>query len=426
MPTVGIVSGLTFTNNINACNSALLSLYSGATAPASPTTGMLWYNTTTNYIQQYDGASWLNLWYVDATNHLTTPQIGGGIVSASINSAATTDIGSVPQSYVTVNGTVTVTSLGSSAQTGSIRVIKFAAALTLTHNATSLILPWGLNITTAANDVAVAQYMGSGNWRVLLYVPASGSVTAAAAAGYYLDALFASSVGNYYTLQGQSAETKISFGPAADKKIYYDANGHVWRGVGATPPFMQLDSTALAMSVPTRTLASTTSAAGLRVPTGVAPTSPVDGDIWNDGTNANIRIGSTTLAFGVNFATKADQQAGTSAVKAVAPLHQQDHPSAAKAWVIFGGGAGGTIAASYNVTSVSRSAAGTYNVVFTTAFATTNYQCNVTAEGNSTAGVIGHIPVGGRSTGNINVEVYNTTPVGADATIVHVACHGAQ
>lgn len=42
------------------------------------------------------------------------------------------------------------------------------------------------------------------------------------------------------------------------------------------------------------TAASTTGTAGLTVPTGTAPTSPADGDIWNDGTNVKIRVGSTT------------------------------------------------------------------------------------------------------------------------------------
>ena len=40
--------------------------------------------------------------------------------------------------------------------------------------------------------------------------------------------------------------------------------------------------------------ASTTSAASLNIPSGVAPTSPSSGDMWFDGTHLYIRIGSTT------------------------------------------------------------------------------------------------------------------------------------
>jgi hypothetical protein len=48
--------------------------------------------------------------------------------------------------------------------------------LTLTHNATSLILPGNANITTAANDRYEARSLGSGNWIVTKYQYASGLV----------------------------------------------------------------------------------------------------------------------------------------------------------------------------------------------------------------------------------------------------------
>ena len=52
--------------------------------------------------------------------------------------------------------------------------LRFAGALAFTHNASSLILPTGANITTAANDVAVLVSEGSGNWRCAAYTRASG------------------------------------------------------------------------------------------------------------------------------------------------------------------------------------------------------------------------------------------------------------
>ena len=42
------------------------------------------------------------------------------------------------------------------------------------------------------------------------------------------------------------------------------------------------------------TPASTTSSAGFRIVQGVAPTAPTNGDIWQDGTNMNVRIGGAT------------------------------------------------------------------------------------------------------------------------------------
>ncbi len=95
----------------------------------------------------------------------------------SIAGAATTDIGtaSTHNAYITGSG-ATITALGSSAAaTDPIYLISFAGINTLTYNATSLIIPGAANITTAANDTAVVEYLGSGNWQVLSYTRASGA-----------------------------------------------------------------------------------------------------------------------------------------------------------------------------------------------------------------------------------------------------------
>jgi len=83
---------------------------------------------------------------------------------ADIASATTTDIGAATGRYVNITGTTTITGLGTKTA-GVVRICTFTGALTLTHNATSLILPGGANITTAAGDVAVFVSEGSGNWR---------------------------------------------------------------------------------------------------------------------------------------------------------------------------------------------------------------------------------------------------------------------
>lgn len=85
-----------------------------------------------------------------------------------IASAATTDIGAATGWEVNVTGTTTITSLGTKTA-GVLRVVTFTGALTLTHNATSLILPGGANIVTAAGDVALFESLGSGNWRCLSF-----------------------------------------------------------------------------------------------------------------------------------------------------------------------------------------------------------------------------------------------------------------
>ena len=93
---------------------------------------------------------------------------------ADIASAATTDIGAATGEFVDVTGTTTITALGTIAA-GIARTVRFTGALTLTHNATSLILPGSANITTANGDCAIFRSLGSGNWKCIAYQTASGS-----------------------------------------------------------------------------------------------------------------------------------------------------------------------------------------------------------------------------------------------------------
>jgi hypothetical protein len=92
---------------------------------------------------------------------------------SDIASATTTDIAGTSGFFNDITGTTTITGLGTVA-TGIHKVIKFEGALTLTHNATSLILPGGANITTADGDIGWFISEGSGNWRCIHYTRASG------------------------------------------------------------------------------------------------------------------------------------------------------------------------------------------------------------------------------------------------------------
>lgn len=102
---------------------------------------------------------------------------GLATVGANIASAGTTDLGAVPGLRHLITGTTTITSFGT-VSAGIWKVVVFQGALTMTHNATSLILPTAANITTAAGDVAIVQSEGSGNWRCLSYARASGRALA--------------------------------------------------------------------------------------------------------------------------------------------------------------------------------------------------------------------------------------------------------
>lgn len=132
-----------------------------------------------------------------ATTRTWTAPLYGGTVSlqgkgANIASAATTNIWAATGDFIHITGTTTITSFGATSTAGWERTVIFDGALTLTHNATSLILPGAANILTAAGDRAIVRSEGGGNAIVVAYLPASGaalstpvgSVVQTAAASY--------------------------------------------------------------------------------------------------------------------------------------------------------------------------------------------------------------------------------------------------
>jgi hypothetical protein len=102
---------------------------------------------------------------------------------SDIASATTTDIGAATAEFVDVTGTTTITGLGTIAA-GIVRTLRFTGALTLTHNGTSLILPTGANITTAANDTAEFRSLGSGNWLCTQYKTQTGTAVSTSDVAY--------------------------------------------------------------------------------------------------------------------------------------------------------------------------------------------------------------------------------------------------
>lgn len=115
----------------------------------------------------------------------------GGTLTSALNeapattlaSASTVNVGAEPANTVIITGTTTITSLGTIAS-GAVRRLEFQGVLTLTHNGTSLILPTGANITTAAGDVAEFRSLGAGNWRCVSYTRASGQALVVPGGGF--------------------------------------------------------------------------------------------------------------------------------------------------------------------------------------------------------------------------------------------------
>lgn len=101
------------------------------------------------------------------------------VQGANLASAATTDLSTATGGYVHITGTTTITSFGT-LPAGRVKALVFDGALTLTYNATSLILQGGVNYTTAAGDVLVFVSEGAGNWRELSRRTVSSATTSTA------------------------------------------------------------------------------------------------------------------------------------------------------------------------------------------------------------------------------------------------------
>lgn len=126
----------------------------------------------------------------DGSNELITditPQLGGVLDTnakqvvysqgADVASASALNLGS-DGNYFDITGSTTITSIntltsGFVAKSPEVR-LHFDSALILTHHATNLILPGGVNIATAAGDEAKFIEYASGDWRCVSYQRASG------------------------------------------------------------------------------------------------------------------------------------------------------------------------------------------------------------------------------------------------------------
>jgi microcystin-dependent protein len=81
----------------------------------------------------------------------------------NVASAGTMAIGTTAGQQLRITGTTAITSF-SNAPSGALRRLRFVAALTLTHNPVTLILPGAGDILTAPDDCATFISLGGGNW----------------------------------------------------------------------------------------------------------------------------------------------------------------------------------------------------------------------------------------------------------------------
>ncbi len=134
-------------------------------------------------------------------------------VEQDVASAATTDIGTINSNFVRITGTTSITSFGTNYK--GPRFVRFGGILTLTHNATTLILPTGANITTAVGDRAIVTPIGNSasGWQVLAYQRADGtSLVGILTATNTIIGRVTAGTGAVESLSGAQAQTILPIG----------------------------------------------------------------------------------------------------------------------------------------------------------------------------------------------------------------------
>lgn len=279
---------------------------------------------------------------------------------ADIASASTTDIGAATGEFVDITGTATITALGTVAA-GIVRTVRFTGALTLTHNATSLILPGSVNITTANGDVAQFRSLGSGNWKCVGYIPQAGYARPGAN-------------GDITSLTACTNITATAVTGATDDKILI-------QDTSDSDKLKTILVSSLAASAASETVAGIVELA----------------------TNAEVITGTDTA----RAVTPASMKAGLNA-SGTAPTY------ACRAWVNFNGvTASFGINASGNVSSVTDSGDGRYSINFTTALPDANY---VVCGGANTTSV----PTADEKTATVGLTRRTATPLSTTAALISV------
>lgn len=278
-----------------------------------------------------------------------------GRKGADIASATTTDIGAATGDFVDVTGTTTITGLGTVAL-GVMRMVRFTGALTLTHNATSLILPGGFSIVTQANDTAIFRSLGSGNWLCVSYKRANGATIPFGFKGADIASAtttdLSTATGDFVDVTGTTTITGLGTAPAG-YCVTIRFTGALTFTHNATSLILPLGSNITTASGDTAQMRSLGSGNWVCI-----AYNKKDGTAISGGTAA----------------TQSDQETATSTTTFVSPGRQQYHPSAAKAWIRWNHQSGTpTSLASYNITSLTDTATGIAQANFTVAFSSANY-----------------------------------------------------
>lgn len=233
--------------------------------------------------------------------------------AVAIASSGTCQIGGVAGLFLEISGNTTITAFGTPNTGSPWKIVRFQDALTLTHNAVSLILPGGANITTVAGDYMLAYHRGSGNWTVPFYQrgnhlsPADNEFRVVGSAD--ITKRLAFEVDGITT--GQTRTVSI---PDYDARIANIPSGIVMDYGGSVTPSGWLDCDGAAVSRTTYASLFTAIGTAWGVGDGVNTFNVPDlrgrvtigdgtGTLTASGVNADVDVGNGTLAVANNFDT---------------------------------------------------------------------------------------------------------------------------
>lgn len=192
-------SGSTVRADINSALQALASSSSGSSAPGTTYDGQFWFDTTANILKIRDeaNANWVNVASLVGTTWIPysngavlgtlANENAGAIASnlvmsskqfkgalATLASASNVNVDTAAGNNIDLTGTTTITAF--TIATGALYFVRYTGAgLTLTHNATTLVLPTGANIAVATGDTFLVYGKAANEAVVFAYQRASGA-----------------------------------------------------------------------------------------------------------------------------------------------------------------------------------------------------------------------------------------------------------
>lgn len=238
---------------------ALLTGHLGTARPAYAEQGTDWLKDTgvspkVFEVYFYDGADDILTATVDVAANTYTPVVSGVALLESAQTFTKTqtwtkgaDVASATNltlgdgNYFDITGTTTVTGIATKG-TGTVIKLHFDGVLTLTHNASTFILPGGANITTAAGDDFEFTEYTTGSWRCTGYALASGSAIVAN------NVAINAQTGTTYTTVLTDANKLVTLSNGSAIALTIPTNASVAYSVGTTIAFQQIGAGLVTMS----------------------------------------------------------------------------------------------------------------------------------------------------------------------------------